>query len=67
MSDLDNFKAWYVDVLTPLYPHRNAGIAVFMLSLPLEERYLRQKNNAHRAEDDSKRVLSMKSVQWIDD
>jgi hypothetical protein len=31
MSDLDNFKAWYVDVLTTLYPKRNAGIAVFML------------------------------------
>jgi hypothetical protein len=45
MSDLDNFKAWYVDVLTALYPMRNAGIAVFMLSLPLAERYLRQKNN----------------------
>jgi hypothetical protein len=45
MSDLDNFKAWYVDVLTTLYPKRNAGIAVFMLSLPLAERYLRQKNN----------------------
>src|SRR5690349_7539021 len=45
MSDLDNFKAWYADVLTTLYPMRNAGIAVFMLSLPLAERYLRQKNN----------------------
>jgi hypothetical protein len=44
MSDLDNFKVWYVDVLTTLYPNRNAGIAVFMLSLPLAERYLRQKN-----------------------
>jgi hypothetical protein len=45
MSDLDNFKAWYADVLKTLYPNRNAGIAVFMLSLPLAERHLRQKNN----------------------
>jgi len=32
MSDLINFKAWYADVLKTLYPDRNAGIAVFMLS-----------------------------------
>jgi hypothetical protein len=41
----DNFKAWYADVLTSLYPNRNAGIAVLMISLPLAERYLRQKNH----------------------
>lgn len=45
MSDLDNFKAWFVDVLNGLYPNRHAGLAVFMISLPLAERYLRQKNN----------------------
>ena len=45
MSDQDNFKSWYVDVLAMLYPIRNAGIAVFMVSLPLAERYLRQKNS----------------------
>jgi hypothetical protein len=39
-----NFKDWYVDVLELLYPNHNAGIAVFMISLPLLERYLRQKN-----------------------
>jgi hypothetical protein len=39
------FKAWYEDVLSMLYPHRNAGIAVFMISAPLAERYLRQKSN----------------------
>lgn len=43
-EDLANFKAWYEDVLAALYPNRNAGIAVLMLSLPLAERYLRQKN-----------------------
>ncbi len=43
-EDLANFKAWYADVLAALYPNRNAGIAVLMLSLPLAERYLRQKN-----------------------
>lgn len=44
MSDLDDFKAWYVDTLNRLYPIRDAGLAVFMISLPLAERYLRQKN-----------------------
>ena len=39
------FKAWYEDVLAMLYPHRDAGIAIFMISLPLTERYLRQKSN----------------------
>ncbi len=43
-EDLANFKAWYADVLTALYPNRDAGIAVLTLSLPLAERYLRQKN-----------------------
>lgn len=43
-EDLDNFKAWFADVLTSLYPNRDAGIAVLTLSLPLAERYLRQKN-----------------------
>lgn len=43
-THLDNFKAWYVDVLASLYPNRNAGIAVFMISLPLAERYLRQQS-----------------------
>jgi len=39
------FKAWYEDVLAMLYPYRDAGIAIFMISLPLTERYLRQKSN----------------------
>lgn len=43
-SELENFRAWYVGVLDTLYPNREGGIAVFMISLPLAERYLRQKN-----------------------
>lgn len=43
-EDLANFRAWFGDVLAVLYPNRSAGIAVLMLSLPLAERYLRQKN-----------------------
>ena len=44
MSNIENFKAWYVDVLDSLYPRRDAGIAVLMISLPLLERYLRRKH-----------------------
>jgi len=40
-----NFKAWYVDVLDVLYKIEGAGIPVLMISLPLLERYLRQKNH----------------------
>lgn len=42
-TDLANFKSWYAEVLAGLYGNRNAGLAIFMLSLPLAERYLRQK------------------------
>ena len=44
VSNIENFKAWYLDVLDSLYPRRDAGIAVLMISLPLLERYLRRKH-----------------------
>ena len=43
-SDLDNFKAWYNDILEKLYPDLNAGFAILMIAFPLLERYLRHKN-----------------------
>src|SRR5882672_2777365 len=43
-EQLKDFRAWYVDVLAQLYPIGDAGIAALMISLPLLERYLRQKN-----------------------
>lgn len=43
-TDLNNFKEWYVGTLAQMYPRRESGIAVFMITLPLLERYLRQKN-----------------------
>jgi hypothetical protein len=49
-SDRKNFHAWYVKTLESLYPERNAGIAILMISTPLLERYLRQKNG--RTPDD---------------
>ncbi len=42
-DDLQNFRAWYVAALESLYPSRDAGIATLMISLPLLERYLRQR------------------------
>ena len=44
VEDRRNFQAWYVDILESLYTTRAAGIAVLMISTPLLERYLRQKN-----------------------
>jgi hypothetical protein len=43
-KDLENFRAWYVKILESLYPTRDAGIAALMITMPLLERYLRQKN-----------------------
>jgi len=43
-TDLRRFRAWYVKTLESLYPVRDAGIPVLMISMPLLERYLRQKN-----------------------
>ena len=43
-SDYENFKTWYVDTLNKLYPDRNSGFAILMITFPLLERYLRHKN-----------------------
>lgn len=43
-SDFKNFKDWYNDILINLYPDRNSGFAILMISFPLLERYLRHKN-----------------------
>ncbi len=48
-TDLANFRAWYVDTLNQLYPRRESGIAVLMLSFPLLERYLRQTTDLPQA------------------
>jgi hypothetical protein len=42
-TDYDNFKSWYVDVLTKLFPDREAGFAILMISFPLLERLLRNR------------------------
>ena len=39
-----NFKAWYADVLEGLHADQRGGIAAFMITLPLLERYLRLKS-----------------------
>ena len=44
-NHLKNFRAWYIKILEDLCPKRDAGIAILMISLPLLERYLRQKNS----------------------
>lgn len=42
-NNYNNFKSWYADVLSSLYGNRDAGLVVFMISLPLSERYIRQR------------------------
>lgn len=50
-NDQQNFQAWYVNILDSLYENRAAGIAVLMVSTPLLERYLRQKNGRSPAQE----------------
>ncbi|MEA3427871.1 MAG: hypothetical protein U9Q84_01345 [Thermodesulfobacteriota bacterium] len=42
-----NFKSWYVHVLEGLYEDRDAGFAILMISIPLLERYLREKRGSY--------------------
>jgi len=44
-TDIDNFKSWYADVLIKLFPDREAGFAILMISFPLLERLLRNRSN----------------------
>jgi hypothetical protein len=56
-KELAYFRERYVDVLTLLYPHRNAGIVIFKTALPLLERYLRQKNGLRPDQDVDDRCM----------
>jgi hypothetical protein len=40
-DDYENFKSWFVDVLKKLYPYREAGFPILLITFPLLERYLR--------------------------
>lgn len=44
-GDRANFDSWYVDVLEKLFPNREAGFAILMISFPLLERLLRNRAN----------------------
>jgi hypothetical protein len=46
-----NFKSWYVDVLEGMYANQNAGLAVFIITLSLLERYLRLKSGMTPKDD----------------
>ena len=43
-EDYENFVQWFKEPLTDLYKNPHAGFATVMLSLPILERYLRQKS-----------------------
>lgn len=62
-EDRRNFQAWYVDILQSLYATRAAGIAMLMISTPLLERYLRQKNG--RTPDQSLDDSCMETLRSI--
>src|SRR6266481_6170130 len=43
-KDYDNFIKWFKEPLQCLYKNEHAGFVVVMLSLPILERYLREKS-----------------------
>jgi hypothetical protein len=40
----ENYRAWYADLLPKLYDSEHAGFAILMVTFPLLERYMRQRN-----------------------
>jgi len=46
-QDYDNFIKWFEEPLKYLYENDNAGFVILMVSLPLLERYLREKSGVH--------------------
>src|SRR5947207_3496197 len=45
-NDYDNFVKWFKEPLNKMYGNPDAGFAILMISLPILERYLRQKSGA---------------------
>lgn len=41
--DLSEFRRWYIDVLERLYPERDSGFAIMLITIPILERYIRCK------------------------
>lgn len=44
----DLFRRWFKQPLADLYNNPDAGFSVLMITLPLLERYLREKSNNHQ-------------------
>lgn len=45
-----NFERWFKEPLEQLYQNQHAGFPVLMITLPLLERYLREKTDNHQQE-----------------
>jgi len=69
-DNMNNFVRWFKEPLAQLYTNIDAGFIVLMASLPLLERYLRQKSGVHeeRLTDDFYRefVVLFPSVRDTD-
>ncbi len=50
-TDFENFKSWYSEILTKLYPNRDSGFSILMIVFPILERYLRHKNGLGHKEN----------------
>jgi hypothetical protein len=48
-DNVNNFVKWFKEPLAGLYKNTDAGFIILMASLPLLERYLRQKSGVHES------------------
>jgi hypothetical protein len=49
-NNLCNFQKWFKEPLSSLYANIDAGFIILMISLPLLERYLREKSHAYQVD-----------------
>ena len=56
-SNRENFKEWFADVLALLYPHRAAGFAIVMVTMPLLEGISGKRSSSRCRETSTKHSM----------
>jgi hypothetical protein len=46
----DDFKRWFSDIVAGLYTNDHAGFAILMITIPVLERYLREKSRIYEGD-----------------
>src|SRR5882672_9726649 len=50
MANIDNYRSWFKEPIERLYADGHGGFAVLILTIPLLERYLREKSGVHEGD-----------------